>query len=532
MILRLIKRDPAWEFTPWLTAAAAIAALFGSRYGGSIHGGSIFGALAGLVMVLFTRAQPHRRVTFFEAALPIAAQDLLLARFLSLMALIWLPATAVAAALLLTGSGEFSGAAIAGFTAMVLTVGVIIVLSTRIEQFAAPVWANLACPAAAALVLVLTLESKHFVLAATLCGTAAIALGVLTWKRVPENFQCAPVGVAAPRQIAGSAAPSIPWWPVIRSMLSWQSAVIVPISLWWVATGMWLFAPMYMMMTYAHFQSSTRWTLALPLSRRTLLAIAIVPILFLLACGTEVGLLAGYARQGRDLVHLGDPKHFRPTGTLDVWVYPAFWQIAPAGHVPVIQAPWGEGYQPEPIPLLGLTFYNPYAAGERNSLGFEEWQFARATSTIYGRPMTPRELAEGKAGGQTPITLRPRMQILSIGAVVAVAMIWAWLIELFTWHRLGRLPARIRTAVMYAAGLVLVAIIMGDMLVSSVPGPASHVALEGGLLFLSRHLPANLAVVGGVVLVPLVLLWGILDRQAAASEISGSLQQAQSGCAT
>ncbi len=89
MILQLINRDPAWKFTPWLTAAAAIAALFNSRYGSSI-----LGAMAGLIVVLLMRAQPHRRVTFFEASLPISARDLLLARFLSLMALIWLPAAA------------------------------------------------------------------------------------------------------------------------------------------------------------------------------------------------------------------------------------------------------------------------------------------------------------------------------------------------------------------------------------------------------------------------------------------------------
>jgi hypothetical protein len=473
------------------------------------------------------RAQPHRRVTFFEAALPIAARDLLLARFLSLMALIWLPATAVGATLLLSANGAESVFMIAGFAAIVLTLGMMIVLSTRIQEFAAPVWVALACPVTAAIALVLTLGVKHSVPIPAICAAAAIGLGVLTWRRVPEAFQCAPVGVSAPRKSAGSAAPSIPWWPVIRSLLPWQSAIIVPISLWWVATGMWLFAPMYMMMAYAQVQLTTRWTLALPISRRTMLAMAIIPILFLLGVSGEVGMLAGYARQGRDLIRQGDPSHFRPTGTLDVWVYPAFWQIAPDGRVPAIQAPWGEGFQPEPVRILGLTLYNPYATGETSSQQFEAWQFARATSDIYGRPMTPRELAEAKPGSLTPITLRPRMQILSIGAVLAVALIWAWLIELLSWHRLGRLSASARQTLTYGAALVIVVTILGDMLVSNVPGPASHVALEAGLLFVYRHLPANLGVVSLVALVPLVVLWGILDRQAAASEISGTVQHAQ-----
>ena len=514
MILQLIKRDPAWKFTPWLTAAAAIAALISSRYGSSI-----LGAMGGLILVLFMRAQPHRRVTFFEAALPIAARDLLLARFLSLMALIWLPAVAVAAV---------SGFAIAGFAAIVLTLGVILILSTRIEEFAAPVWATMACPAAAAVVLVLTLVLKHSVPIPAICAAVAIALGVLTWKRVPEAFQCAPMDVSTPRKSAGRAAPSSPWWPVIRSLLPWQSAIIVPISLWWVGTGMWLFAPMYMMMAYAQSQLTTRWTLALPLSRRTMLAMAIVPILLLLAGSAEIGMLTGYTRQGRDLVRQGDPRNFRPTGTPDIMVNPAFWKIAPGGRVPVMQAPWGEESQPEPVRILSLTFYNPYATAKGNSRRFGEWQFARATSDIYGRPMTPRELAHAKRADLTPVTLRPRMQILSIGAVLVVALVWAWLIELLSWHRLGRLSAAARKALTYGATLLIVVTILGDFLVSKVPGPVSQAALEGGLLFVSRHLPPNLAVVAGVALLPSVVLWCILDRQAAGSEISGAVQPAQS----
>jgi hypothetical protein len=522
MILRLIQRDPAWKFTPWLTAAAVIAALLYSRYGGSI-----LGAMAGLIVVFFMRAQPHRRVTFFEAALPIAARDLLLARFLSLMALIWLPATAVAAALLLTGNGAFPASAVAGFAAIVLTLGVILILSTRDKEFAAPIWVTMACPAAAAIVLVLTLGLKHSVPIPAICGVVAVGLGALTWKRVPEAFQCVPVAVSAPRKDTGSDSPSLPWWPVIRSLLPWQSAIIIPISLWWVATGMWFFAPMYMMMAYSQSQLTTRWTVALPISRRTILAMSILPVLFLLGASAELGMLTGYARQGRDLVRQGDPSHFRPTGTVGVWVNPAFWQIAPGGRVPVIRAPWGEGFQPEPVRLLSLTLYNPYATGEKNSQPFEEWQFGRATSDIYGRPMTPRELAEAKPASLEPITLRPRMQILSIGAILAVALFWAWLVELLSWHRLGRLSAAARKTLAYSGGLVLCAAILGDMLVSKVPGPASQPALEAGLLFVDRHLP-SLAALIVVAVIPPVVLWCILDRQAAVSEVSSPVQPAPS----
>ncbi len=142
--------------------------------------------------------------------------------------------------------------------------------------------------------------------------------------------------------------------------------------------------------------------------------------------------------------------------------------------------------------------------------------------------MTPRQLAEAKPGSLTPITLRPRMQILSIGAVLAVALIWAWLIELLSWHRLGRLSDTARKALTYGATLVIVVTILGDLLISKIPGPVSQAALEGGLLFVSRHLPPNLAVVAGIALVPFAVLWCILDRQAAASEISGTVQPAQS----
>ncbi len=507
MILQFIRRDPAWRFTPAFAVTAALAALFYSSTG---HPGSLIGVIFPSYVLAVMMVVPHRRATFFEAALPVAGRDLFLARFLSLMALVWLPGAAASATLLLTGNLAKTVSAIA-LTAVVLTLAMIVNLSVRVREFAAPTWLTLCCPACAVGVAVVGLISGHALLVAVVCGVAAIGVGAVTWKSVPEAFQCAPMELSTARKKTGNAAPSIPWWPIIRSLFPWQAAMIIPLSFFFASTGQWLFGPMYLMMAYSQTRVTTRWTLGLPISRRAMLAAATVPILLVLAFGTELGMVAGFARQAADLVRQGDPDR--------VVVNRAFWRRAPDGRTPVIQAPWGETFQPAPVLILGLAFYNPYAVGQSNSRRFEEWQFARATTEIYGRPYTAREVARARRGSLKPITLSPRMEILSLALVLAIGLFWAWLVEAMLWRQLGRLSGRLRHAVTVSAALIPCAGVLGMEMLDKGPGSLHLSALEGGLLLVSRHLPENLVLVAVAAMIPLAVLGWMVDRQHAAAEL-------------
>ncbi|HWC96539.1 MAG TPA: hypothetical protein VG456_07315 [Candidatus Sulfopaludibacter sp.] len=522
MILQFLKRDPAWQITPWLAAAAA--AVCHSAFHASWMPLTLIGPV---YLVTYMRTRPHQRVTFFEAALPVSGRQLFLARCLALLGMIWLPAAACISVFLVAGETQWLPYVL--LIALPLTVAVLTTLSVRIREFAAPGWLTMFCPVTALCAMIPLVSLKEPLLVILACTAASVLLSAFAWRSAPEVFQSASMAMAEPQRTARAGAPSLPWWPVLRSLAPWQTAIFVPVSLIWVATGDWIFAPMYLMMAYSQTRVTTRWTQALPISRRTILCLSVIPLLMVLAVGAEVGMLTGLAQKSSDLIRLGDQGDFRLQGAVDVVVNVAFWERAPGGKIPVIRAPWGETYQPKPKHVLGLTFFNPYSDGQKNSPEFQDWQYARATTRIYGKPVPARYLAKAVKAGLRPVTLYPRMQILNLAAVLAGGLFWAWMVELLSWHRLTRLSTGLRNALSYSLALAPIGLILGvDIFVGGAPGSISRGALEGGLLHASELLPANLGLTALAALVPLAGLWWILDRQAAAAEISTTQTQARS----
>src|ERR1035437_1104877 len=92
MIWQLVKRDPLWRNALIGMAVSAVVCPALPR--------KFIGMLAFLVGMYWLQSQPQRRATDFQAALPIRACDLFLARILSFFALVWLPVARGAALLL------------------------------------------------------------------------------------------------------------------------------------------------------------------------------------------------------------------------------------------------------------------------------------------------------------------------------------------------------------------------------------------------------------------------------------------------
>ncbi len=525
MIAELMRRDPAWQMMKGVTATAGLLAFLLSLW----HADGVIAAMAAPIYAVFLmRALPHQRSTFFEAALPVAARDLFLARLLSLLSLIWAPTIAGTAILALRGDGHLAPAL--PVVAAVLSLMVVVQLSVRIEQFAAPAWLVVIGLVVAGPVLVLTLAFGYRVPAATLAVLASAAVLAAAWNSLPETFQCAPREATERRQRSGgAAAPALPWWPVLRSLFNWPSMIFVPVGAMFALSGDWLLAPMYLMLAYNQAMTNSRWLRALPLSRKSLMAAMVMPMLITLGVVMEAGMLLQYPKPSRAPVQLGDPSHFRTTGTPDVSVNPAFWKLAPGGQVPTVRAPWGEGFQPAPHRLLMWTFYNPYSVGQSNTERFEFWQFGRATATIYGVALTPRELAERKGAGLRPVTLQPRMQILTIALFLCTGLFWLWAIEFTWWHRLARLTPALRYTLSYSAVLLPLAAVMGiNFLAGDSFGLMSEAQVQGLLLDLSARLPENLTVVALVSLVPVMMMWMFAAWQAGGSEISQKVVEQQS----
>ena len=525
MILQLMKRDAAWKYTPALTLGAALAAWTVSLAG---HASSYLAGLSlPIYLVLFMRVMPHQRATFFEAALPVAARDLFAARFLAIESMVWFPALAATITLALRGYQARTVAAPPA-VAMFLTVAVLAILSVRVTQFASSPWLTMTCPVLVAVAAVPALEFSNTLLLTAGSLAVACAIGAYAWRSIPPAFQSAPEKAVQERRKQGTAAPVTPWWPVLRSLFPWQSLLFIPISVVWAASNDWLFAPLYLMIAYSQTRVTLRWTQALPLSRRALVLAATVPSLIVLACGAEVGLLTGSALGKGDLVRMGDPQHVRATGTLDVDVNHAFWKLAPGGRIPVIEAPWGEKFQPPALRVPGLTFYNPYATAQSSSYEFGDWQFARATRDVYGRAMTPRELAERKYGKLRAATQTPRMQILTVAAFVAMALGWAWVLELLSWYPLMLIPAWARTALSTAAVLVPVGgVLLLDLLAGTGFRSVSGPALQWVLLAISRALPDSLFAVAGVACLFIAALFWLLGRQAESAELPQKVEENQ-----
>jgi hypothetical protein len=517
MIWQFFKRDAAWGYAPMFAATLALASLFYNPR----HQGSLIVAMAGpIFMVLFMRSAPHRRVTLFEAALPVSGRTLILARYLALLSLIWLPAAAMAVTLALRGHGDVAPGLLLGGIALTLVVTAI--LSVRPREFAAPVWLTFAGPMLVAMTIVPASMLKEPLFLAGALAIITVVWTAIAWQSVPEGFQSPVFRRATSR---GNAAPAVGWWPLIPALASWQLAMFVSVGLLFVATGEWVFGPLYMMLAYSHMRTAGRWTMALPIPRRTMLTASALPLLLVLAIGTEIGIQTRVARELQNVVRLGDPQDFRATGALDVSVSPAFWRLASEGRVPAVRAPWGETRQPPAIHLLGGTFYNPYSVGVGNSLQFQDWQFARATSDIYGAAMSPMELAHAKPK-PWPVTLQARMQVLTLGAVVAIALFWIWVTEAAQWHPLGRLPKKQRS--LLTAGAVSLPLV-GLLVVNFYVGPSGLIvaALQGGLLWVSRTLPQNMVAVVAAALVPAVVLWWAAIRQAAVAEVSQQVRDSQ-----
>ena len=146
---------------------------------------------------------------------------------------------------------------------------------------------------------------------------------------------------------------------------------------------------------------------ALPVSRRQLLLVLVVPTVISLTLG---GLIArGWTESQhseRPAVTLDNQLERLPSdgsgqmrfdGWVDVIVPLRHWRLAPGGVVPLQAGPEGESVRPRAVHPLGLSFltvYNPFDAPKGSSQAFTAWQFSRALQAESGVQIEAAELSE------------------------------------------------------------------------------------------------------------------------------------------
>ena len=310
MIYELVKRDQAWKVMHWFVLAAAVVCACPPSPVSAPVG-------FGVVMGLFFAAAPPLRATRLYAALPIAGRDLVLARIFAMMAMIWLPtlAGAAAAAVFSRPSPVVVGLLV---TAAMCTLAAGVAQSIRVRELAGPKWMLLP-------LFLLTLEAGLFLvqfrataLIPSSCALVGIALLARTWSVAPKSFELAPaeprhgdslarvqgdprgpggpphlLGPARPPLQTGVASPRLVWLPVLRSVFTVPYLTLLALLVFFGFGGQRLALCVWILVPWMITRQTTLWLRPLPIRPRALLITMTAPIQLALAGGYFAALYPG-----------------------------------------------------------------------------------------------------------------------------------------------------------------------------------------------------------------------------------------------
>jgi hypothetical protein len=526
VILKLARRDPGWVFGLAVIGTYLVVLLIEQ---GRANPRNLLWNQMSMFAGLMFYLKPQRRATLWEAALPIPARQLFLAKALSRMAMVWIPMMACGWLTMLLKGAEWSlgGATVACGAG--LTLAILLPQAVRVQELVIPWWLVAVIWAALAAAGIFAWWLLPAAVTLALFALASAGAFVRIRMTLPLSFQTAPLEAAGSRKTrpsrpladaSGPVPPALPWWPVAQSY-AWTSLGFLPLVV--MLPGNWLFGGVFGVFAVEGGRPRTRWLDSLPFSHRTRLLINLLPALVL------IGRAASGLHFATDNypVSVGDETTFadgRP-GTPDVTVSVGFWKHAHNGAAPVTESPWGERFRPAEVSVFGFTLYNPYSTGPNNSRRFFDWQFERATEAVYGRPLNPRQLDKAKKAGLTPITARARMRILNLAAMALFLLVAIFCRELFRWHRVRTLSRLARGLLMAAmAALPLGAILFLFFTPLGGAMSISQQLIQWLLLRVSALLPDNLPAVTVAAAVPVVLMYLLLERLFAQTELLGPVR--------
>ena len=537
MIFQLMKRDRVFLWTA--LGLALVMAYFAVVF----DLGATFLPLQLAVMIMMLAwNRTLVRATPFEMALPIEGRDLFLARVLSFLAAVWMPAIVVFLTLWIRHEKMQTGWAMLQ-VAPILTLALLLPLAVRLPEAAAPLGLVRVLGVLVAAAGVMSWRWFGPTVSAEIFGVACALVLIAVWPVIPYSFQMAPENreanfawmaptnperVRAPQQVGESrqfSDKTSAAMAVFRTAFGgYQDLAFfaVMISQGLFGTGL-LFVAIFTVTSVLTSRQRTRWLLALPISSRALLTITLLASVLPLFGGAAIGMLIAANTTFRSDYSLSaGPK---PQGTGDVNVALAFWRYAPHGQVPLIQAPWGETVQPVTFAPLGLTFYNPYTTRPDSSERLHEWQFERATTAVYGAPITRSEYPKLDYRTLHPVVNRPRMQALTLAAALVACLLLVYATELPRWHRLHRLSKSAQTIVYLILATPLIAVFGLELYYSTHALVSIGTALvQGCLLRISERLPNGLSVALAI-LVAVAAMYGLLEWQFRRSELTGKFQQ-------
>jgi hypothetical protein len=486
LTLRLMRRNPVRHLA-WLLLPFTFLLFLASG-----PKSALWTALLIAPVFLIASAVTVPAFSPFELSLPIARSQLLWARILMCLALLWLTVLPGAAILYplphvsrpsprqpLEFAAFFTACACLATFARISPrrpveriCWLLALLSGALALRALPLWP--------ALVL------------ASLAGAPFLAK--LWWTYIPEwHWQSA-------RSLRGSI------WPPLRFLWNWWTLILIPLFCLFGLEQSWVSLLMccFFFMTTGAVDPIVR---ALPISRRHLLWALLAPTAIPFLIGIAFSNLYIPQRTIADFRHqAGDSGYRSYDGNPPGLIVPQYlFRESPVLPIPPVVSPWGESATPLPS-LVGrfTAIYDPYWVWTSNSNRFFEWQFARATRDIYGKPLLPKDLPAALADGLVPLTRQPRMVILKIAFGAALLLFIALLPVMSNWHRLRRIPRPL----LLLTPLLLPVAAIGSITFLAPFSP--DVYADRFLLHLSAILPSNLAFTIPILIVALApLYWAV-----------------------
>jgi hypothetical protein len=472
------------------------------------------------------------RVTAFEAALPISGRALYLSHVLASLGLVWLPVGAWIAASLVRGQKDWPLYSM--FDA--LAVGTLFVLVLHMVRPRSLGWPPAAIMIPVALAVAAGCAATIYLLSPTVAPgmlvAADVAAFLFTLRQIPAAFESAPRVHKPERAMRSraqhSAAPQSAnaLWFLLRTTIAPSYLMYFGLMVMCGMIGKWLLYLFIFTSTATYIgKQRTGWMRALPLSHRQLLAITIIPPFLSILGGLAVGQVVTlpwprhFEMLGTNAPSTSTPNHYfesRSNVSID------YWQHAPSGPPTKITAPWGESAVPDTITILGRLLYNPYTTQEQNSERFVEWQFGRATTAVYGRPMTLAEYDDASRPRPARLTHTPRMFVLNAGATVVAFLLFVCLGEIALRTTPRRTP-RLQHAAILVSCVPMFMILGLDVFYDRRRHLTEAVMpfAESFILRLSAALPSNPIIVVLVAALPVLFAYALLQWQFARTESIG-----------
>ncbi len=532
MILQLMRRDLSLRVaTPAMLLGVLATLAF-------VKAPSLV-LLIGLPYCFCVWAWMPKRGTAFDAALPIHGRELFAAHYLSSLTLMMIPLVIGVVMGVVNQQRDLSIGVMLEYIAIAALATLLPYGLRRGQVSEPPLPLTIVCWVALGAVSAAIIRFLNPISGFLLLAGATILVGRELWISLPDSLQLTGRKCVVDRtkpivldRIGESTSSVVPerWKAIARSQFPTVSLFYYAFLVFSAAVGSWLLVLFVVVSGIAGtVRYRLRWLEAFPLSHRKRLWLLLAPSVLASMLCMEAGSLISIRFTGTRSqlsYHAPESSTDRNDYQNKTSVRLEYWQLLRGNHVPLIVSPWGERAVADTISIVGTTLFDPYTTTAGSSPRFVEWQFARATTAVYGHPIP---LAESRDGiPATPLMSGlPRMQLLNAGAVLTIALGMFWLIELGQWNLWGKLHLPRYAGAVTAALIGVPAVIL---MLSYAPRTTEIVVpfAKKFLWGVSSALPQNIAAVAFIAALPALAMYALLEWQFARSELTRMIPKRES----